>query len=304
MKTPKDFQCLECGRRMTAKQAEKATTGTEGCPGCGGADIDLAPAEPTIADVFKTADAQGFSAAAEAQVAGDASPSTPKAKRVPRIRIPVKPERTEPDNRSASGADNREAWLARAVELLRPMLEAAGGKLPVRLQAGVSWPKGKGSDTIGQCFYKGWTADGTIHVIVSPTLGSDAGRVLDVLLHELVHACCAEHNCGHKGPFKTLATAVGLTGKMTATVASEPLKVALAAMAEQLGPYPHAVMKGATAPKSWKRGAGKRIVLRSTNDHDYYVYMSREMLDEHGAPCDPWGDEMTPNGEPVETEGE
>lgn len=37
----KDWQCQECGRRMTARQAEKAMFGIDGCPGCGGADIDL-----------------------------------------------------------------------------------------------------------------------------------------------------------------------------------------------------------------------------------------------------------------------
>ena len=39
----KPWMCQECGRRMTAKAAEKASFGDEGCPGCGGSDIDLAP---------------------------------------------------------------------------------------------------------------------------------------------------------------------------------------------------------------------------------------------------------------------
>lgn len=38
----KDYQCLECKRFMTAKQAKKAVDGERGCPGCGGTDIDLA----------------------------------------------------------------------------------------------------------------------------------------------------------------------------------------------------------------------------------------------------------------------
>ncbi len=39
--TPKPFQCLECGKRMTTKQAEHAVYG-DGCPNCGGADIEEA----------------------------------------------------------------------------------------------------------------------------------------------------------------------------------------------------------------------------------------------------------------------
>lgn len=41
-KAARDWQCQECGRRMTLKQAERASFGTTGCPGCGGFDIDLA----------------------------------------------------------------------------------------------------------------------------------------------------------------------------------------------------------------------------------------------------------------------
>lgn len=34
---PKDWQCQECGKRMTLRQAE------QGCPKCGGMDIECAP---------------------------------------------------------------------------------------------------------------------------------------------------------------------------------------------------------------------------------------------------------------------
>lgn len=36
----KDWECLECGRKFTARAAEKAVNG-DGCPTCGGCDIDL-----------------------------------------------------------------------------------------------------------------------------------------------------------------------------------------------------------------------------------------------------------------------
>jgi hypothetical protein len=41
VKAPRDWQCQECGRRMTLKQAERAMSGINGCPNCGGVDIDL-----------------------------------------------------------------------------------------------------------------------------------------------------------------------------------------------------------------------------------------------------------------------
>ena len=37
----KDWQCMECGRKMTARSAEKAMS--VGCVSCGGSDIDLNP---------------------------------------------------------------------------------------------------------------------------------------------------------------------------------------------------------------------------------------------------------------------
>jgi predicted nucleic acid-binding Zn-ribbon protein len=40
-KTAKPFACMECGKRLTLKGAERAMS--VGCPGCGGSDIDLAP---------------------------------------------------------------------------------------------------------------------------------------------------------------------------------------------------------------------------------------------------------------------
>lgn len=52
-KPVKDFACMECDKRFTFKQAERAYFGS-GCPGCGGADIDLAPASsPTAFLQFK-----------------------------------------------------------------------------------------------------------------------------------------------------------------------------------------------------------------------------------------------------------
>jgi predicted nucleic acid-binding Zn-ribbon protein len=38
MKDPLEFQCLECGKRMTQRQAERAMD--RGCTNCGGSDVD------------------------------------------------------------------------------------------------------------------------------------------------------------------------------------------------------------------------------------------------------------------------
>lgn len=78
---PKDWQCNECGRRMTALAAERAFSNTQGCPKCGGADIELAEpvAAPAAAlrftldgepvDVKRFVRLNGFDAAERAQIA-------------------------------------------------------------------------------------------------------------------------------------------------------------------------------------------------------------------------------------------
>ena len=43
-KDPKLWQCQECGRRMTLRQAERAVYGADGCSRCGGTDIELVEA--------------------------------------------------------------------------------------------------------------------------------------------------------------------------------------------------------------------------------------------------------------------
>lgn len=45
MKNAKEFQCLECGKLLSFRQAERAQE--SGCPGCGGGDIDLHVPSPS-----------------------------------------------------------------------------------------------------------------------------------------------------------------------------------------------------------------------------------------------------------------
>ena len=41
MNAARDWVCVECGKRLSLKQAEKAFSNVQGCPKCGGADIQL-----------------------------------------------------------------------------------------------------------------------------------------------------------------------------------------------------------------------------------------------------------------------
>lgn len=111
--------------------------------------------------------------------------------------------------------------------------------------------------------------------------------MLDVLVHELVHAA-DDCRSGHKGAFRRLATAIGLTGRMTATVAGPELAARLHALAEELGPYPHAALDA-----SMRKKQSTRMLKVVCPDCGYAVRTTNKWL-EIGVPTCPCGTEMQP----------
>lgn len=183
----------------------------------------------------------------------------------------------------------REAWLGDAVERLRAGLFAdANGSLPVGISSevptvrvSVGFPGGRGSKhkAIGQ-YWKGLAvADGVPQVFISPVI-DDAVRALDILCHELVHACVPED--GHGAKFKKIALAIGLTGKMTATVAGPALTMRLNALVGDLGAYPHSRIDVGSGLKK----QGTRLNKVACKDCGYTVRVTRKWL-EVGAPICP-----------------
>lgn len=183
----------------------------------------------------------------------------------------------------------REEWLRAGVEAMKPLLEETGVKMPKKYHVTVSWNKGSGDKGIGQCFDASCSNDGAPHMSVSPCQ-ADPLRVLDILLHEMIHAACGTA-CGHKGEFKRVALALGFEGKMTATYVTDksPLLPKLKAVAKTLGDYPHSAIN---YKKQKKPSKGGWIRLQSPQEESYRVVVSPKMLEEHGYPQDPWGNEM------------
>ncbi|QNO12704.1 SprT-like protease [Arthrobacter phage Snek] len=182
----------------------------------------------------------------------------------------------------------REEWLVAAVEALAPLFaERADETLPA-VRVSVGWPGGNGrkNSVIGQCWSTKVAADSVSQLFISPVL-DDAVRVLDVLAHELIHAIddCVS---GHKGRFAKIAKAIGLTGKMTATVAGEELEAELRKIADELGAYPHAALvnpgAGAEGPK---KQSTRMLKVECAEGSGYKVRMTRQWLDEFGAPSCP-----------------
>jgi hypothetical protein len=185
----------------------------------------------------------------------------------------------------------REEWLLAMTDELRPLFAAAGAPLPPKLRVSCGWPSRRAlasptsnSRTIGQCWPTGFSADATPEVFVSPYL-ADAVEVAAVLVHELIHVF---DNCqnGHKGPFRRIALALGLAGKMTATHAGPELVARLNALCAKVGPYPHASLDASQLKKQ-----STRMLKVECPDCGYTVRTSALWI-EVGLPTCPCGSEM------------
>lgn len=189
--------------------------------------------------------------------------------------------------------ETREQWLQAAAEKMRPWMAEKDLKIEVKILFSAGWPKYGAPKSIGQCWSPTASDGQTAHIFICPTLGDDPVQVLHILLHEMIHASVG-CECGHKGPFSRAAKAMGLQGKPTATYAEPgtPLHGQLEVLAEELGPYPHVILR---KPTKKRPAGGGWVKLESVNDPEYILRIS-PVAAESGMPVDPWGDEMVLSG--------
>ncbi len=131
----------------------------------------------------------------------------------------------------------REEWLQAATDKLRPIMGRRGSEVPDVLRIGVGWSsKGARSTVIGQCWSADSSKDGIpeITIVVSQ---HDPVRVLDILVHELVHASL-DCTGGHGAKFTKRVRALDLQGKPTATVAGPIFARYARRLVRELGAWP------------------------------------------------------------------
>ena len=152
----------------------------------------------------------------------------------------------------ASTAQEAVRWLQDAIPCLEPYLSLVGPR-PADVRVFVGFPSTGGTAkrrrVIGQCWAPEASKDGSVQIFISPMIAEPV-EVLATLLHELLHAVVGNRH-KHDKTFAHACRAVGLEGRPTATEAGEDLAGALKAIAEELGPYPHAPLSfDKDAPKS------------------------------------------------------
>ena len=187
----------------------------------------------------------------------------------------------------------REAWLDSGTARLRGLIESHGASVPP-VRVSVGWPSrlalSRRKRRVGECWPRETAGEDHAHVFVSPALVAPVD-VLATLLHELCHAALPK-GTGHRAPFKQLATACGLTGRMTATEPGTELAADLAALAAELGPYAHHGLDG-------RRDAKQSTRLRLWECRCEPPVKVRVARDEFDATCNACGKLFTRKGETV-----
>jgi hypothetical protein len=140
---------------------------------------------------------------------------------------------------------HREAWLQALIAEMRPVFAKHGATIPENVRVSCGFPSVGGRSgfkrqTIGECWSPIRSEDGSWEIFINPTLAKPM-RVAGVTGHEMIHATVGLE-AGHRGPFKQLALAIGLTGRMSATTEGEDFIRTFTPILEDLGPYPHAAL--------------------------------------------------------------
>jgi hypothetical protein len=147
-----------------------------------------------------------------------------------------------PASTAYSVTHTREAWLLKAVELMRPkMIEVFGEEIPqFRVSIGFA-PNARAEvngKILGCTVHPAYVSDGVVEVYISPE-DADTTSMLITLLHEFVHVVVGNEE-GHKGKFAEVATRLGFLSPMTETPPSVELAAEMMVMAAELGEYPGA----------------------------------------------------------------
>ncbi len=192
--------------------------------------------------------------------------------------------------------ENREAWLNFVAQEMAPMFAKLNAPLPPRIRIAIGFlSSGNRGKRIGECWDYICSEDGHFEIFIKPTLVETPEampqRIADILAHELTHAAVGIPE-GHRKEFRRVATGLGLTGKMTATVAGPEFIKAIAPILAKAGPLPHARIDPNRAAEteieerlttSPKKQVNRHIKCKCKNC-GYSARTSRKWLEKLGPP--------------------
>lgn len=221
-------------------------------------------------------------------------PKTPEPAIVPvqHRRIPMPTTTTNPVGPLSNRHVHREAWLNAVMSELRAPFAAIGAEIPAKVRVACGFPSrsaltGMKNQRIGECWSNTASGDDHFEIFISPVI-ADPMRAAGILAHELVHAAVGV-KAKHGGPFKRVAKAIGLEGKMTATTEGEAFKRLAAPILEAVGPYPHGELHAMT---NGRKKQVARLIKCECGTCGYVVRTAQSWIDDKGPPHCPDHGEM------------
>ncbi len=179
----------------------------------------------------------------------------------------------------------REAWLNAMIARMAPWYAALDVPLP-KVRAAIGFTsKGMRGKRIGECWSAECSADGTFEIYIVPSI-DDPSRVADILAHELIHAAVGLE-AKHGKAFKRVALAIGLQGKMTATVAGPEFLDRVKPLLDAVGPLPHARLSDDPLLRSSPKKQTVRQLKCECTDCGYIARTTAKWLKTAGAPLCP-----------------
>ncbi len=200
--------------------------------------------------------------------------------------------------------DNREAWLNHVARQMAPMFAKLDAPLPDQVRIAIGFTStGKRGKRIGECWDNRCSEDGHFEIFIVPNLAEAPNmmpmQVAAILAHELVHAAVGIP-AGHGPLFRRVAKGIGLTGKMTATVAGPQFEAAVKPILALAGPLPHGRLNTGALPgdeegepkTTGPKKQTKRHIKCKCERCGYTARTSRKWLDKVGPPYCPTHGEM------------
>jgi hypothetical protein len=180
----------------------------------------------------------------------------------------------------------REAYLQAALEgFFRSHFLTCGYTLPDNIRAAISFTSsGKRGHMAGECWHPPASADKHFEIFIRVDK-ADPIEVLGIFCHELVHTLLPPE-AKHGEAFKEIAQRIGLEGKMRQAMPGPSLRERVHALAESLGPLPHASLNFTTASDVPKKQATRYLKAECCAACGYVIRITKKWAKE-GLPVCP-----------------
>jgi|SRR5271170_54342 len=183
----------------------------------------------------------------------------------------------------------RHEWLETAAAWCGRALEKAGHPVPAGTRVSFGFAGRQPRKTLGFCFHAAASSDNVREVFVGPHI-KDPVEIVGVVLHELIHAALPDGE-GHGKTFGKVARAVGLEGKLTATVVGEGLRETI--QTKFLAHHPYSA--GTINLDAGRKKQTTRLIKVACAQCGYTARTTAKWLDAAGPPICP-----IHNDEPME----